>query len=291
MSTAPVPRRRLARQLRTMRDAAGLTLEQAAKKLELSKSALGRIEVGQTLITVHIIRSMMDVYDQYEPDVLEMVRQAREPGWWQGYRIANLDYLAWETCADTAHELAVARIPDLLQTEPYAQAWLSVDNCEEHDPYTVRRRVDDEMMSRIVRQQRFAGPSPIRLTTVITEAALRKRVASAQVMLSQWRHLARAATWQAVNLRVLRTAANESALCTGAFSLLGFAEPDDPPQLYVDSPVGLLRQDKPYQVKQARYMFDRLFAASLSERDSIDFIECLARDVPVSELAADGGGV
>ena len=278
MSSPPVPRCRLARQLRAMRDAAGLTLEQAARKLELSKSALSRIETGETQATVHLVRSMMDLYDHYDEDVVDLIHEARQPGWWQGYRIANLDYVAWETCAETVTELAVARIPDLLQTESYAQAWLSVDNCEEHDAYTVRRRVGDEMVSRMLRQRRFAGQPSIRLTAVITETALRKQVACPQVMLSQWHHLARTTAWQAVTVRVLPAAAAESVLCTGGFSLLDFAEPDDPPQLYADSLIGLVRLDKPYLVKQARYMFDRLVVASLSERDSVDFIACLVRD-------------
>jgi hypothetical protein len=108
-------------------------------------------------------------------------------------------------------------------------------------------------------------------------------------MLSQWQHLIRAATWQAITLRVLPAAAAESALCTGGFNILDFAGPDDHPRLYVDSLVGLLRLDKPYLVKQARYMFDRLIAASLTERDSVEFIQCLVRDVPLTELATDGG--
>jgi transcriptional regulator with XRE-family HTH domain len=259
-----------------MRDAAGLTLEQAAKKLELSKSALSRIEVGETQATVHLVRSMMDLYDHYDEDVVELIHEARQPGWWQGYRIANLDYVAWETCADTVTELAVARIPDLLQTEPYTQAWLSVDNCEEHDPYTVRRQIGDETVSRMLRQRRFAERPSIRLTTVITETALRKQVARPQVMLSQWQHLARAATWHTITLRVLPAAAAESVLCTGGFTVLDFAEPDDRPRLYADSLIGLVRLDKPYLIKQARYMFDRLVAASLSEADSVEFIERLA---------------
>jgi hypothetical protein len=289
-SSPPVPRRRLARQLRAMRDSSGLSLVEAAQKLDLSKSALGRIEVGQTQATVHIIRSMMDLYNRYEPDVLDMVRQARVPGWWQGYRIANVEYLSWETCADTVRELAVARIPDLLQTEPYARAWLSIDNCEEPDPYTMRRRVNDETMSRVVRQERFVGSAPLRLTTVITETALRQLVAGPQVMLSQWRHLMRAATWKAVTLRVLPVATSEWVLCNGGFSLLGFSDPEDPPQLYVDSLVGLMRLDKPYEVRKARMLFDRLLDVSLSQRDSVEFIDCLTRNVPTSELATSGEG-
>lgn len=288
-SSPPVPRRRLARQLRAMREAAGLTLEVAAPKLELSKSALGRVETGQTQATVHLVRSMMDLYQRYDEDVLDMVREARQPGWWQGYRIANPEYLAWESCAQRVNQVAVARIPDLLQTEPYTEAWLSVDRCEEPDPCTLRRRIDHEIWSRDMRQRRFADVAALGLTVVITETALRHEVAGAQVMASQWKHLAQAASWPAVTLRVLPDSAEERTLCTSGFSLVEFADPVDPPQLYVDSPIGLLRIDTPYRIAQARMRFTQMCTASLSPLASIEFIECVARGVPDAEFAGKGG--
>ncbi|OZM81156.1 helix-turn-helix transcriptional regulator [Pseudonocardia sp. MH-G8] len=48
-----IRRRVLARQLRLMREDAGLTLEQAAPKLDFSVSKLSRIENSQVVIDVH----------------------------------------------------------------------------------------------------------------------------------------------------------------------------------------------------------------------------------------------
>jgi cytoskeletal protein RodZ len=58
-----IRRRVLARQLRLLREEAGLTLEQAAPKLDFSVSKLSRIENAQVLIDVHWVRGMLDLYD------------------------------------------------------------------------------------------------------------------------------------------------------------------------------------------------------------------------------------
>lgn len=55
--------RQLARALRRLREEAGLTLEEAAPKLDWSTSKLGRIETAQEGVDVHGVRSMLDLYN------------------------------------------------------------------------------------------------------------------------------------------------------------------------------------------------------------------------------------
>jgi DNA-binding XRE family transcriptional regulator len=62
-------RRRLARRLRQLREEARLTLAEAAPKLDKTKSALSRVEKGETGADVHLIRTMMDVYDKQVPEL------------------------------------------------------------------------------------------------------------------------------------------------------------------------------------------------------------------------------
>jgi len=74
-----IRRRVLARQLRLLREAAGLTLEQAAPKLDFSVSKLSRIENAQVVIDVHWVKSMLDVYDVGGVRWGELLDLAREP--------------------------------------------------------------------------------------------------------------------------------------------------------------------------------------------------------------------
>src|SRR2546423_1541225 len=67
----PLLRRRLGRRLRALRAAAGINLDEAAARLDKTRSSLHRIEAGETRADVHLIRSMMDLYDRYEEDLLE----------------------------------------------------------------------------------------------------------------------------------------------------------------------------------------------------------------------------
>ncbi|RZS37452.1 helix-turn-helix protein [Herbihabitans rhizosphaerae] len=68
---SPFLNRRLGRRLRQMREKAKLKIDPAAKQLDMSGSALQRMEAGETRANVHVVRSMMDLYDQYVPGLLD----------------------------------------------------------------------------------------------------------------------------------------------------------------------------------------------------------------------------
>src|SRR5215468_8355530 len=75
--TSPTLRQlRLARRLRALRDRAGLSLEEAARRLDKTRSTLGRIEQGKTRADVHLVRSMMDVYDVRDDTLIDLAREA-----------------------------------------------------------------------------------------------------------------------------------------------------------------------------------------------------------------------
>lgn len=129
----PLRRRRLASQLRRLREQAGLSLEEAAKRLDKTRSTLGRIEQGKTRADVHLVRTMMDIYDIRDDNLLELARQAAKKGWWQAYPSGggrSRGYTEWETEACEKLDLELLYIPGLLQTEAYMwvfevnRAWL-----------------------------------------------------------------------------------------------------------------------------------------------------------------------
>lgn len=72
----PVLRSEIGAKLRRMRQQAGLTLEQAASKLDESEGGLRRRESGVTKIDVHLARSMMDLYEIRDSGLLDEVREA-----------------------------------------------------------------------------------------------------------------------------------------------------------------------------------------------------------------------
>ena len=60
MST--VQQRRLARILRSLRESAGLTIDQVAEKLELSPSTISRMETAHVGVRPRDVRELLEIY-------------------------------------------------------------------------------------------------------------------------------------------------------------------------------------------------------------------------------------
>lgn len=117
--------RQLARTLRQLREQAGLSLEEAAPKLDWSTSKLGRIETAQQGVDVHGVRSMLDLYNVGGPEwaeILDLTREARKKDERHTYGISDHGYLKLETDAVVVHNYQLAHVPGLLQTEDYMRA-------------------------------------------------------------------------------------------------------------------------------------------------------------------------
>jgi transcriptional regulator with XRE-family HTH domain len=265
-------RRRLARRLREMREQAGLTLEEAAPKLDKTRSALGRIETGATKADVHLIRSMMDIYDHYDPDLVDLVREANRPGWWTKYNIEDMGYISMETEAAAVLEFSIVNIPGLLQTEEYMRALFAARNMRRN-----REQMANVVAARLHRGRRLTDEeSPLQLVAIIDEAALRRMVGGAKVMRDQLGHLIMLSELSTVSVQVLPNDAGAHPSMDGAFIILTFPENEDPSVLYVEHINGSLQIEKPEEVAEARLVFDRLRSEALSPSDSVAFIERVA---------------
>jgi hypothetical protein len=245
------------------------------------------MERGEAAVTLPLAASMMQLYDQVQPGVLELAQQAREPGWWSDYRVDNIEYLAWETCATSLHEVATTSIPELLRTEPYERTMLTARTAQIRDDYVVQRWIRDGLSARSVRHYRFVDHPVLRFHAVITEDAVRRAVGNGQVTLTQWLHLLWAMSGAAVTLRILPAAATPSRL--RGFRLLGFTDPEEPARLYRDwgGPDMRVTTAAPV-IERACLRFDQLAVASLSQVESAAFVQRLIREAGVPALAAVG---
>lgn len=271
--TSPMFRRRkLARRLRELRECAGMTLEEAARRLDKTRSALGRVETGQTRADVHLVRSMMDLYDQFDGSLIDLSREAARRGWWTRYNIEDRGYIGMETEASTVREVALVTVPGLLQTEDYMRALFLAGQLP-------RTRIANEIAARLYRQQRLTDDEfPLELTTIIDEAALRKKVGGVGVMRAQLRYLADRARLPTVTVQVLPDDVGAHSHMDGAYLVLAFPE-GDPSLLYVAYPTGAVHVEKPQEVALAKLMFEQLRSEALSPKESVAFIERLADDL------------
>ncbi len=181
-----VLRKEIGRRLRVARNEAGLNLVEAAKRLEIAGSSLSRFENGSGPVTVHLVRSMMDVYDQRLDDVLDLIRQARARGWWKQYGISDKAFVALETGAARISNYELSFVPGLLQIADYARAlFQSNSNARSAD------RLANKLVVRLTRQERLTDEDhPLHLDAVVHEFALRIPVGNSRIMRAQLHHLA-----------------------------------------------------------------------------------------------------
>jgi transcriptional regulator with XRE-family HTH domain len=268
----PFLRRRFGKRLRSLREDAGLSMDAAAEKLEFSRSALFRLESGESRASVHVVRSMMDVYDRWEEGLLEQARAALKQGWWTAYGIKDLGYIDVETEASRVCEYPGMHLPGLLHTESYIRALFG------HPHYhRSPEQVDNQVAVRLIRQKRLNNEGdPLELVAIVDEAALRREIGGPEVMHAQLRHMIEMAALPTVTLQVLRMNDSPPSALGGSFILLDFPEPDEPPMLYHEYVTGALHIEDDDEVRRARLVFDALRSEALNPAESVTLIDELA---------------
>jgi transcriptional regulator with XRE-family HTH domain len=271
-------RRRLSAELRRLREAAGISVAQAAQALECSPDKIMWIERAEWVRPNP--RDVRDLLDRYgvadQPQREELLRLAREGGqrdWWQPYSRMlserHSTYIGLETEAVSLWTFELAIVPGLLQTEDYARA-LMRRGAIEIDEEEVERRVQ----LRVERQQILTGNDPVQLFAVIDEAVLHRQVGGEQIMRAQLDHLAEVARLPGVTLQVIPFSVGQHPGTGGNFTILSFAH-GDPDAVYVETIGGELLVEEHSEVKRYKAASLRLTADALSPQATIAMV---ARD-------------
>jgi hypothetical protein len=257
----------LGRRLRSLREAAGMSLEEAAPQLEWSTSKLSRIEIGQQTVDVHGVRSMLDLYDGGDVwgEVLDLARSARRKSWWHPYDVGDDGYVAFEAEAVVVHDFTLDYVPGLLQTAEYAQALLTSSFVQR-----TAAQLADAVAVRRIRQQRLrpGAEHPLELVAIVAEAVLHHAVGGPDVLAGQRAHLAEAAR--------LPSAAPRRAVDGSGLTMLAFGDLGEPDVAFVEHALGSVRIEKEADLARARLGFDRLRSDALSPSDTRALLDGLA---------------
>lgn len=268
--------RQLARRLRRLREEAGLTLEEAAPKLDWSTSKLGRIETARQGVDVHGVRSMLDLYDvggDHWTEIIELVRAARQRGWWHAYGLRDAGFVALEADAAVVYQFQLGFVPGLLQTASYARTLFRAS-----PPQRTDAELDRLAQVRVHRQRRLTEDPSLELVAIVDETALRRPIGGAEVMRAQLRHLVTQAALPAVCFQVVPVSVGIHQGMNGSFTVLGFDDPDEPGVAYLENAVNASHLEKESEVRAYKLVFDRLRSEALSPHDSIDLVQWLADD-------------
>jgi transcriptional regulator with XRE-family HTH domain len=269
--------RQLARRLRRLCEEAGLTLEEAAPKLDWSTSKLGRIETARQGVDVHGVRSMLDLYDvggDQWIEIIELTRAARQKAWWHAYAIREQGYLGLEADAAVVHDYQLAYVPGLLQTEDYMRA-LFRDSRRRPTESEINRDVE----VRLFRQRRLTEEPALELVAIVDESALRRPVGGFDVMRDQLKHLVTQAALPAVCFQVPPVSLGVHPGLDGSFAVLGYDDHDEPEVAYVEHTVNALHLEKESDVRTCTLVFDQLRSEALSPHDSLDLVKRLAEEL------------
>src|SRR5947207_14188691 len=132
MAGPTLRRRRLARDLVRLRDAAGMTIEQAAGVVGISSSHLSRVEREQVGVRLPVVKVLLSTYSADATTTKYLTAVAKEAsirGWWHKY-VGSIPeqyatYIGFEAEAEQIWSYDASTMPGLLQTEDYARAMRS----------------------------------------------------------------------------------------------------------------------------------------------------------------------
>jgi transcriptional regulator with XRE-family HTH domain len=281
-TTAPTARRRsLGLELRRLREAAGLKLDQVAAQVEVGSSTLSRIETGRALCRTPYLTAMLEVYGVTDPQQIQrlkdMAREGQRKGWWADYSddlTAEFGmYVGLESVAASLRAYEAQLVPGLLQTRDYAQAVFRA-----YDRKATAEHIGRLTELRMKRQEALTRPeNPLELWAILDEAVLRRLTGGPEVMRAQLGKLLDATDLPNLTLQVLPFTQGAHAGLNGPFHLLDFPG-DDPPTIYIDTPAGNIFLDKPHQVQRWTEAFDQLRATAISPGDSRDLIATLSAE-------------
>lgn len=265
-------------ELKKLREAAELSGEQVASRLEWSQSKVSRIETGRIAVSAKDLRSLLDLYEVPEDEqerCLELAKGASVKGWWAAYADAiprdYADYIELESAACSILTYSPQIISGILQTEDYAQRVVQ-SALLISPPGEVKRRV----RVRMERQERLASARTQTLSVILDEASLRRRVGGPAVMKDQLKHLLRLAEHTNFTIRILPSETGEHPATAGEFTILQFPDSYDADVVHVEAMTSSLYVEEEAEVFRYALAFNQLCSLALSPAESGEFIAAMA---------------
>ena len=231
--TAPasptVRRRRLAAELRGIREHKGKSGDAVAAALRWSPSKISRYERARTGLLPREVERLLDYYQITGPRralLLELARDAAQKGWWEEYGDSlSDDYKQFIGLEHEATSMAIWHVDvvtGLLQTQDYARHIISsYGRVEPVTPGMIGRMVSVRM-----RRQQVLSREGLQLSVVLDESVLRRRIGDESVMYEQLQRLVKEADRPNLTLQVLPLDAQHTVFGE-SFVIFGFRADSD----------------------------------------------------------------
>jgi transcriptional regulator with XRE-family HTH domain len=224
-----VRRRRLAAELRGIRESKGKSGDAVAAALKWSPSKISRYERARTGLRPREVERLLDYYEitgSHRALLLGLAEDAAQKGWWEEFAdtLAE-DYQQFIGLEHEATSIAIWHVDvvaGLLQTEGYARHIIS--------SYSRVEPVAPGMIGRLVKvrmqRQQVLDREGLQLSVVLDESVLTRRIGDESVMYEQLQRLAREADRPNLTMRILPLSAQHTVFGE-SFVIFGFGEDSD----------------------------------------------------------------
>jgi transcriptional regulator with XRE-family HTH domain len=224
-----VRRRRLAAELRGIRESKGKSGDSVAAALRWSPSKISRYERARTGLRPREVERLLDYYQitgSRRALLLELAEDAAQKGWWEEFADSlSEDYQQFIGLEHEATSIAIWHVDvvaGLLQTERYAKHIIgSYSRVEPTPPGMIGRLVRVRM-----RRQQILDRDGLQLSVVLDESVLKRRVGDDSVMYEQLQRLVREADRPNLTLQILPLDAQHTVFGE-SFVIFGFGIDSD----------------------------------------------------------------
>ncbi|WP_181871585.1 helix-turn-helix domain-containing protein [Sphaerisporangium album] len=240
------PEARLGVELRRLRQAAGLSQEELARKVNFSAAMVGFVERAERTPKQDFILRCEAALGISGP-LLEL---------WGACETTSLRWFRpWTKIEASARAIRTWQpvlIPGLLQTQDYARAVLKTE------PGISEEQVEELLTARVQRQKILDRRTPPMLAVVIDECVLLRPVGGARVMADQLGHLLDLMARPCISVQVVPLAVGATNGLAGAFALAQVAGERD--AAYLDNAINGQVTDRADDVHAVSLKYDAVRA-------------------------------
>ncbi|RSN71286.1 helix-turn-helix domain-containing protein [Actinomadura sp. WAC 06369] len=282
MHSPYVRRRRLAAELRKVREAREMTTDDVGRLIYQSRTKITRLENAQIRPDLHDIMDILDALEVTDAKRDRLVRLARDAGekhWWDRFGESmgprQKLYADLEAGADSIRSYNQTGMPAVLQTPEFIDALVELDACQGTLAYRPERMAE----AREHRQRRLLSADGPTYDAVLDETMIHRLAVPPPVMAAQLRHLiAMVAAEERITVQVLPSDVRipGGLLPQASFFLYTFPEPGDSAMAVIDTVTADIVLSKRNEIATYTELYERVRKAALSPDDSLTFFSRVA---------------
>ena len=272
--------RRLGAQLRSYREDAHLDQTRVAGAIGIKQAHMSSIENGRTKISAEklaVLVEELQIPAESAARMEDLRARAHIPGWWQDYGDILSEpvqaLIELEEDASWIRSFDGPVIPGLLQIRGYAERIITASA-----PHLRVGDIDRYLELRMRRQQYLT--KGMRLTAIMSEAAVRQQVGGPTLLRKQLHHLTCMVREYDVTVQVVPFTADAHAALGDQFVIIQWPLENDPEAVCVDGLTSWVVHEGNGDIRRYNHAFGSVQGRALSPQDSIALISDLIEELP-----------